>query len=736
MSAKILILILILLILLSWNCNKESFSVKSHFIVNGAAPGTADTSTYKLTNNIVKKGNSYKSSDFQSNGFLNMYTQFGSHYFPKNLYPSDNQIPVLILESYRSCPTLYNLYRNLIRYDSQGKNQTETVEGARIRSLIQSTFFNINQPAPMDYQILEMYALDKNNVSQEQPRLNLSLDKKDINNSKIVSLINDPIIQAKFAPNFEITNNSDNYLKTKDMYFTLHKQFKITFTLKKKGWTGNTIPLKNPPTSIDANIFRFSKLIDSNTCDGCQNIVLYYTEKLLKFRFDIKNDTGGSKSIGIFFKDFTIDLKSEYKIEILKKQDGNFELKINENTITNFITPTADQNEYDKIRVFFSDNIIKKYGTSTATKFTVHWSISDFTYEKIEPINNNQYLVSKINNPVIQAKFAPNFEITNNYSDDDLKTKGMYFTLHKEFKITFTLKKKGWTGNTIPLKNPPTSIDANIFRFSKLIDSNTCDGCQNIVLYYTEKLLKFRFDIKNDTGGSKSIGIFFKDFTIDLKSEYKIEILKKQDGNFELKINENTITNFITPTVNQNEYDKIRVFFSDNIIKDYGTSTSDGTNTATKFTDHWTLSDFTYNNLTEPKITYKSPNYNYNEKNSTFGIKEDYTLPDIMRFMDFGFTTLCWGALHINLLKPLDNHYYGFPCQNEKCNTSSTANYYFYLLPVRIRQMCFEEGKKYTRAKCNHCASNIIVYFDILPSKFKNLNVLNNTDTTALHNLI
>ena len=105
-------------------------------------------------------------------------------------------------------------------------------------------------------------------------------------------------------------------------------------------------------------------------------------------------------------------------------------------------------------------------------------------------------------------------------------------------------------------------------------------------------------------------------------------------------------------------------------------------------------------------------------KNTNFNVQEDYTTQDILRFMDFCFTTLCWGAVNIRLLKPLDNQYFGFPCQNHKCNTNK---FYFYLLPVRVRQICFEENKEYTRAKCNRCGSNIIVYFDKIPKKFESL---------------
>jgi hypothetical protein len=122
------------------------------------------------------------------------------------------------------------------------------------------------------------------------------------------------------------------------------------------------------------------------------------------------------------------------------------------------------------------------------------------------------------------------------------------------------------------------------------------------------------------------------------------------------------------------------------------------------------------------------PQYSFNHKEATFGVQENFERIDILRFMDFAFTTLCWGALHINLLKPLDNHFYAFPCQNNKCNTISNKPHFFYLLPVKVRQICYEEGSEYTRAKCNGCASNIIVFFNQVPNKFKNLSHINQTD--------
>ena len=124
----------------------------------------------------------------------------------------------------------------------------------------------------------------------------------------------------------------------------------------------------------------------------------------------------------------------------------------------------------------------------------------------------------------------------------------------------------------------------------------------------------------------------------------------------------------------------------------------------------------------------EQPQYSFNHKEATFGVQENFERIDILRFMDFAFTTLCWGALHINLLKPLDNHFYAFPCQNSNCNTISNKPHFFYLLPVKVRQICYEEGSEYTRAKCNGCASNIIVFFNQVPNKFKNLSNINQID--------
>lgn len=125
----------------------------------------------------------------------------------------------------------------------------------------------------------------------------------------------------------------------------------------------------------------------------------------------------------------------------------------------------------------------------------------------------------------------------------------------------------------------------------------------------------------------------------------------------------------------------------------------------------------------------------YDERNSHFAVKEDFSFPDILKFMDYSFTTLCWGAISIRLMKHTHNHYYAFPCQNSNCQNGT--NSYFYLLPTKIAQLCRDEGKEYTRAKCNRCSSNVIVYFDTIPIKFLNLaKYQGSEDNTVIEDLI
>jgi len=98
-------------------------------------------------------------------------------------------------------------------------------------------------------------------------------------------------------------------------------------------------------------------------------------------------------------------------------------------------------------------------------------------------------------------------------------------------------------------------------------------------------------------------------------------------------------------------------------------------------------------------------------KQINFGVKSDFTMEDIFRFVDFGYTQLCFGMIYIEHMKLLSNHYRVLPCPNEKGS--------FFILPERIRHQVSKEGKYYTRAKCTSCSLNIIVLFGThFPEKF------------------
>lgn len=98
-------------------------------------------------------------------------------------------------------------------------------------------------------------------------------------------------------------------------------------------------------------------------------------------------------------------------------------------------------------------------------------------------------------------------------------------------------------------------------------------------------------------------------------------------------------------------------------------------------------------------------------KQINFGVKSDFTMEDIFRFVDFGYTQLCFGMIYIEHMKLLSNHYRVLPCPNKKGS--------FFILPERIRHQVSKEGKYYTRAKCTSCSLNIIVLFGThFPEKF------------------
>lgn len=104
-------------------------------------------------------------------------------------------------------------------------------------------------------------------------------------------------------------------------------------------------------------------------------------------------------------------------------------------------------------------------------------------------------------------------------------------------------------------------------------------------------------------------------------------------------------------------------------------------------------------------------NFNKKVKEINFGVKSDFKLEDIFRFVDYCFTQLCLGMMYIENMRLTSNHYRVFPCI---CAPGS-----FFILPERIRHIAAMEGKYYSRAKCNACCMNLLVLNGReLPNKF------------------
>ena len=137
--------------------------------------------------------------------------------------------------------------------------------------------------------------------------------------------------------------------------------------------------------------------------------------------------------------------------------------------------------------------------------------------------------------------------------------------------------------------------------------------------------------------------------------------------------------------------------------------------------------------LNKKKIYYNtSKPTEQTQKQVAFGVKNNFTEEDVINFVEYCFTLCCYGVIDIDLLKFTQNHYRVLPCLLCKNNNK---DYYYYILPERIRAQAMEEGKEYTRAKCNGCASNLIVFFDRIPSKFEHYTLLNNENEDFIANI-
>ena len=139
----------------------------------------------------------------------------------------------------------------------------------------------------------------------------------------------------------------------------------------------------------------------------------------------------------------------------------------------------------------------------------------------------------------------------------------------------------------------------------------------------------------------------------------------------------------------------------------------------------------------EESIKYIDNNYlEFDKKEVVFGVKENFEMEDIMRYLNYCFyecgndniiikdtqegdiknpntTDNFKKMVPMKYMTLTGSHLWALRCH--ACKNGDEQH--FYILPERIRYMAEKQGKKYTRAKCTNCHRNIIVYFydDAMP---------------------
>ena len=667
MNYKIILIILLILFLLG-NYFRESFidtETPTHYLLNSSI----QTTTFQLTNIISRSASGDKEDDFK-----NLYTPFGKEHFDQNADYEQGQLPILVLESYKECPTLHTLYKSLKKLKTGGYEQNENVEGYRFRSLIQSVFYNITEPIEVDYKLFDMFVKDKfkEDLSNNQPNLKLKLYEQDINNNILINRLNSikgPGIQ-------EIT-----YPGT---LFTLHDHFELKITIN--------ITDDSSPESILFITDDEHKGTSSYIDEIRSSIDFYINDSKLNIGINDKNVDKYNqykRSYIIVENDGSDDGSDEYVITI-KKQSNRIEVKKDDNNL--------DGVHISKYRFMKNASDLRTGGVFhiyTGSNYGTNYTISNFSYKELKFENNNNILINRLNSikgPGIQ-------EIT--YPET-------LFTLHDHFELKITINIKDYSSNERILfitDDEHKGTSSYIDKIRSSIDFYINDG--KLYIGINNKALS-----RNE--GYNSYIIVEKDSS----NEYVITI-KKQSNRIEVTKGDDPADKLFGQGISKHQFMKYAsALRTGGVFHIY---------TGSNYETSYKISNFSYRQL-NTELSYLDsvqPQYSFNHKEATFGVQENFERIDILRFMDFAFTTLCWGALHINLLKPLDNHFYAFPCQNKKCNTTYKKPHFFYLLPVKVRQICYEEGSEYTRAKCNGCASNIIVFFNQVPTKFKNLSNIN-----------
>ena len=85
----------------------------------------------------------------------NLQIKYEKFIFTNN---KNTKLPTLTFKSYPNCPILRNLYFGLSEFDANknGYIQNENADGMKFRSLIQSTFYNVDEPVEVDLPLINL----------------------------------------------------------------------------------------------------------------------------------------------------------------------------------------------------------------------------------------------------------------------------------------------------------------------------------------------------------------------------------------------------------------------------------------------------------------------------------------------------------------------------------------------------------------------------------------------------
>jgi hypothetical protein len=384
----------------------------------------------------------------------------------------------------------------------------------------------------------------------------------------------------------------------------------------------------------------------------------------------------------------------------------NIEGNINEKLNTNFMLEETNNIEIDTIEKYFIDinSIISNYDNLINAINLIFSYLNNRIPKKMSEnfIRLNDILI-KEKNKVLKIKNTDIKSLLYSFLDNNILPTEVFDKDHEMFNKNIYINSKLFLNN---IENETENED----NFFNELNFNEQEK------YYLTKIEKYfeqdkpqysniidniiTLEILNEEKNKDFCSLLLIYIYYNIKQE-EIEQTKKiledykiNNLNLEYKIEEDTIE----------EIQKIKKELAKLKTKDNGDSELILANPNFIFE----LGDNIINYFTDNHIEQT-------HKQVYFNVKTDFTEDDVVNFVEYCFNLCCFGAIDIDLLSFTANHYRVLPCFNPIHN----SNTYYYILPERIRKVVMEEGKEYTRAKCNGCASNIIIFFNKLPDKFK-----------------